>query len=227
MIACRRSGADFWAGPSPLPPRESSSLPDARRFEARLAEWIDDDRWTAREVLLCDGAATAAILGLLGFAEKARACLDAATVPDWLDRARWRLGEAIRTQPALLDAPWPEPVDRRWQGVRAMLRSTEDPSVLLGSPHWLLAEGRGRLTTRLVENGRLGNARRLAGVLDNAARRDDARPYWLVDERDTEGLLALGDYLASSTPRLGRYEALEALERICRGLEGDGEGASR
>jgi hypothetical protein len=49
-------------------------------------------------------------------------------------------------------------------------------------------------------------------------------PFWLLDEGDTSAVLGLAEWLAARAGRLDPYEALVALERICRELESEAEG---
>jgi hypothetical protein len=99
------------------------------------------------------------------------------------------------------------------------LRATPEPSVELGSPHWMLGEQRGALISRLIAEGKGEVASAVRPVLDRADLRRDLEPFWLLrgGMEDTRAVEALAAWLAArEAPSLAPAEWTAFAEEFCR-----------
>ena len=99
----------------------------------------------------------------------------------------------------------------------ALIRSTPDPSVALGSPHWL--PNRGAALGLLERQGRGAEARPLRTTLDRRDLRELLEPFWLLAPEDADRLGELALWLAPGVPAPSRREWTWWLDRRCREIE--------
>jgi len=208
----RLTGVSLWADP-PWPGEWGG--PDDVAIGTRLALLLGRSEAVGL-VLLDDRLAVAAIWALLGRTQSALAQLAGWRTAPLFQAAR----DALRARivpgfgPGL---PGERPLGREAEAVLASLEATPDPSVALGSPHWLLARGRGALTSRLIRGGRRDLARHLRTVLDRPDQRERLAPFWILrGDEDTASVLGLASWLRERVPALGDRDWTRFLEWRCR-----------
>jgi len=153
--------------------------PDLRELEARIAAFLDRGVLMARQVLLDDTLATAAVFGLMGHSPSASALVASVRTPAALDGPRAALLRSVsRARGA---EPLPElPFSRDAESLFQKLLRFPDPSVELRTPHAMLAGGRGPLVSRLVREGRAAAASAVRTMLDRRDLTAALGPYWLL-----------------------------------------------
>jgi hypothetical protein len=185
------------------------------------------------ELFLDDRLAVAAIFGAIGYLPSAVAQLGAVEPAPALADARRALREALSRPRGAADqaavllscGEWDRDADRLY----GQLRGTPDPSVALGSPHWLLAETRGALMAQLVKEGRRSTASAVRAVLERPDLRTELAPFWLLrgTEDDTTAVRALAVRLAGATQEaVPEREWVRFVEDVCRRHAGRAEGAA-
>jgi len=197
--------------------------PDFRRLlEALPALLGTRTPGLALELLLDDRLTVAALFALVGYGPSAEALLAQAAVHPSLREAREAVGDAVHRRrdvpdpgTAIPELPWGPEAARLLQ----RLRATPEPSVELGSPHWMLGEQRGVLMSRLVAEGKGEVASAVRPVLDRADLRRDLEPFWLLrgGVEDTRAVEALAAWLAArETPSLAPADWISFAEEFCR-----------
>jgi hypothetical protein len=224
VVELLRSKAELVSGFALTPWPRQWGGPDFAAVAAALQKLLGV-RSTTRglELLLDDRLAVAALFALVGYVPSASALLAQAQVHPALEEACHALEHALHRghahdDPALVlkGLPWGAEAERLFQ----RLRATPEPSVELGSPHWLLGAERGTVMSRLVAEGRSDAARAVRPVLDRPDLRRDLEPFWLL--RGTpEDTAAVGELLAwlSTRDRATTIEPAEWLrfaEERCR-----------
>ena len=202
VVALLRAKADLVSGFALTPWPRQWGGPDFLAVGAALQKLLGLRSATrGLELLLDDRLAVAALFALAGYGPSATAQLAQAQVHPALEDAHSALEHALHQRrvhedPALVlkGLPWGAEAERLFQ----RLRATPEPSVELGSPHWLLGAERGAVMSRLVAEGRSDAARAVRPVLDRADLRRDLEPFWLLrgTPEDTEAVGALLAWLA-------------------------------
>jgi hypothetical protein len=191
----------------------------------RVLPW--DGGALALEVFLDDRLAVAAVFAAAGYMPSAAAQLAGLSVPPVLARARQALAEGIARpggsgDAAVLDGrPWPTALERVYRS----LAGTPDPSVELGTPHWMLGASRGALVSRLVAEGRAETARMMRSVLDRADLRRDLEAFWILrgSEGDTAAVVGLAEWLAGRDKQVpSQADWIRFAEDACRRLPPSG-----
>jgi hypothetical protein len=179
-------------------------------------------RASGLELFLDDRLAVAAVYAVIGYVPSATAQLDAASVSPPLSEARGALHDALgrsgpTREPASLLAAggWDRDADRLYR----QLRGTPDPSVELGSPHWLLEGARGALMAHLVKDGRRRTATAVRSVLERADLQNELRPFWILrgTGEDTQAVYALAVWAAQRGEEpVPEAEWIRFVEAVCR-----------
>ena len=193
--------------------------PDGWEVEVSLTRLLGGRSELARLVLLDDRLCLAAVWGLLGRPQSALAQLAGWKTAPIFAEAREALRRGL---PGWREHGLPDEVPRGPEAddLFRTLGSTPDPSVALGSPHWMLPDGRGAHTNRLLKQGRRDEARRLRTILDRPDVRQKLEPLWiLTGPEDTASVVALAQWLAVRVPSPSEREWLAFLEGQCRRIE--------
>jgi hypothetical protein len=208
------SDADPWSQSVPWP-REWGG-PDGPWLATWLTRLLRGRSDLALLVLLDDRLCLAVAWGLLGRAQSALAQLDGWKTAPVFAEAREAVRQGLPGWPEL-GLPPERPRGPELDDLFRTLASTPDPSVALGSPHWMLPGGRGAHTNRLLKHGRRDEARRLRTILDRPDVRQKLEPLWiLTGPEDTASVVALARWLAGRVPSPSESEWIAFLEWQCR-----------
>lgn len=132
-----------------------------------------------------------AILGLLKPPQATRSLLDAA-----YDTHRW---------------------DEGWDRFHASMIAHPDPSIVLGSPWWLVCDQYERQAAALIRQGRSGRETLLAlRRLRRPDLADQLKPFWLLTEDDQEPFLFTGRWLAGDGEHPSDLDWPGLLETTCK-----------
>jgi hypothetical protein len=208
------SDTDPWRTGVPWP--RDWGGPDGPLLATWLTRLLHGRTELARLALLDDRLCLAVVWGLLGRPQSALAQLDGWKTAPIFAEAREAVRRGIAGWPDL-DLPRERPRGPELDDVFRTLSSTPDPSVVLGSPHWMLPGGRGAHTNRLMKQGRRDDARHLRTILDRPDVRRKLEPLWvLTGPEDTASVLALGRWLAPRAPSPSEKDWIAFLEWQCR-----------
>ena len=194
--------------------------PDLGALQAALDTLLGGEA-AGLELLLDDRLALAAALGLAGDVAGARAQLESSPAPSPLRESQRALaqalaGEARASLPAL--GAWDRDADRLFH----QLRGTPDPSVELGSPHWMLEGARGALMARLVGEGRRRSATAVRTVLERPDLQAELSPFWILrgtgEDTGSVRRLAVEAALRHHEPP-AEGEWVRFIEAVCRATE--------
>jgi hypothetical protein len=180
------------------------------------------------EVFLDDRLAVAALFAAIGYGPSAHAQLAQAEVRPALREAHHALAAApappLADLTALLpEQPWNADGERAFQ----RLRATPEPSVELGSPHWMLGETRGGLMSRLMAEGRFETARAVRPLLDRQDLQHDLTRFWILrgTAEDSAAVAGLAAWLAArERTALSEDDWLRVAEDTCRRQQAEEEG---
>jgi hypothetical protein len=170
------------------------------------------------ELLLHDRLALAAVCALAGDVAGAKAQLESGPAPSPLRESQQALEQSLARSGAPSLPPfgdWDRYADRLFR----QLRGTPDPSVELGSPHWMLEGARGALMTRLVGEGRRRNATAVRTVLERPDLQAELSPFWILrgTGEDTGAVRRLAVEAAGrpdDPPAEGEW--IRFIEAVCR-----------
>ena len=94
-----------------------------------------------------------------------------------------------------------------------------DLNVVLGTPFWAIAEHRGALLSRLMNEGRVEEARAVRTLLSRRDVQDLVKPFWLLNDcppdRDAASRLAV-HLAAQQTTAVSRQDCFRFVESLCR-----------
>lgn len=208
------SDTDPWNQSVPWP--RDWGGPDGPVLATWLTRLLRGRSELAQLALLDDRLCLAVAWGLLGRPQSALAQLDGWKTAPVFAEAREAVRHGLPGWPEL-GLPPERPRGPELDDLFRMLASTPDPSVVLGSPHWMLPGGRGAHTNRLLKHGRRDEARRLRTILDRPDVRQKLEPLWvLTGPEDTASVVALARWLAPRVPSPSESEWIAFLEWQCR-----------
>jgi hypothetical protein len=221
-VATVRSAAPgaFTRKRSPPGRGRGSAGPDLAAVHRRVRDVLGVSAVHGRELFLDDQLAIATLFACFGYLPSAHAQLAAVAARPPLAEAIQVLRRAIDRTPVTLgldafELPW----EREENVLHQKIVRQPDPNVALGTPVWMVANRRGPLLSRLVAEGRIGEADAVRTLLGQPRLQAEMKPFWLLDgsEQDQDAVHRLALRLAAQeTGAVSGRDCLRFLERRCR-----------